>query len=611
MLTVQAQLRYFVYILIGEADDLIRCYPLDYSVVTATYEAMESTAKRLELIGLLADLIRRTPSEIVNKVVYLTQGKIYPDFMGIEIGLADKLAMRAISEIAGVSLEEVVQAYHRLGDIGAVGEELFKTKRQTMLFSEPLTVERVFDVLDEIARCSGKGSLEIRIRLLGSLLGDASQKEARYILRTATGRLRLGIADYTVLDALALAYTGDRENRGVLERAYNLSSDLGLVATTVAKRGLKGVERFHIMMDRPVRPMLAERLESPNEILEKLGGKGAFEYKLDGERVQVHIGAKDAEIYSRRLERITGHYPDIIYLCREGLRCNECIIEGEAVAVNVDSGEYLPFQELMHRRRKYGVSEAVKQYPVSINFFDLIYIDGEDLIEKPYVERRERLVGLVQESNRLKVVPAMVASDAKDVEAFFEKAISDGCEGLVAKDLKSVYRAGAREFAWIKLKREYKSELSDTLDLVIVGAFYGRGRRSGRFGAFLLAGYNKKRDVFETTCKIGTGFSDEDLAQFPEILAPLRISHRHPRVVSNIDADAWFTPQVVIEVVASEITLSPVHVLAFGSVREKSGLALRFPKFTGRIRDDKDATDSTTTKEILEMYNSQLKKIGD
>ncbi len=578
---------------------------------------MEKTTSRLELIRILAELFQKTPKDTIDKVVYLTQGKLYPDFLGVEIGFADKLAMRAIAATSGRSSKEVEHVYHKLGDIGSAGEDILQTKGQASLFSEPLTVKRVYNILDNIAKASGKGSLETRIRLLTSLLNDASKKEIRYILRTATGRLRLGIADYTVLDALAVAYTGQRENRHILERAYNLSSDLGLVAKTVADKGLEGVGLFHITVGRPIRPMLAERLGSPSAILEKLGGEGSAEYKLDGERVQIHMGATHAilgpdgtELFSRKLERITSHYPDVVELCRAQLRCKECIIEGEVVAINIETGEYLPFQELMHRRRKYGIKEKVEQYPISISFFDLLYVDGEALINKTYVERRERLVKLVDENERVKVVPTLVTSKADEIEIFMEKAISEGCEGLVVKDLRSVYRAGAREFAWIKLKREYKSELSDTLDLVIVGAFYGRGRRRGRYGAFLLAAYDKEKDIFETTSKIGSGFSDEDLDNFVKMLEPLKIQHRHPRVESKTRADVWFTPQIVIEVVASEITLSPIYTLSLGSVRKGSGLALRFPKFTGRIRDDKSPSDSTTAEEILEMYRSQLKKVN-
>ncbi|MFQ6134806.1 MAG: ATP-dependent DNA ligase [Nitrososphaerales archaeon] len=583
---------------------------MDYSEVAAAYEAMEGTTKRLELTQLLADLIKKTPKDIIDKVVYLTQGKLYPDFMGIEIGLADKLAMRAIAATTSRSQRDVEKTYNELGDIGAAAEELLKTKGQATLFSETLTVNRVYDILDSIARASGKGSLETRIRLISNLLSDASPKESRYILRTVTGKLRLGIADYTVLDALALAYTGDRANRKLLERAYNLSSDLGLVARSVAFKGLEGVEKFRIEVGRPVRPMLAERLESAEAVLEKLGGEGALEYKLDGERVQVHLRSDEVKVFSRRLENITSHYPDVADLCRGSLKCKECIIEGEVVAVDVDSGEYLPFQELMHRRRKYGIEEAMEKYPVSINFFDLLYVDGEDLTGAPYRKRRERLVGLVDEGERVRVVPSKVTFKVDGVEEFMQEAISEGCEGLVVKDLKSVYRAGAREFAWIKLKREYKSELTDTLDLVVVGAFHGRGRRSGKYGAFLLAAYDDEEDVFKTVCKIGTGFTDEDLDRFPKMLEPNKISHRHSRVVSKIEADVWLTPQMVIEVIASEITLSPVHTAEMNSVREGSGLALRFPKFTGRVRDDKGASDSTTTKEILKMYKSQLKKIS-
>jgi len=263
----------------------------------------------------------------------------------------------------------------------------------------------------------------------------------------------------------------------------------------------------------------------------------------------------------------------------------------------------------MHRRRKYGIEEAMKEYPISLNLFDILYLEGEDLTQKPYLERRKILEEVTEKAGRITIVPAIITADPQKIEEFMQQAILDGCEGIVAKDLKSSYRAGAREFAWIKLKREYKSELQDTIDLVIVGAFSGRGRRAGRYGAFLLAAYDKDEDVFKTVCKVGTGFTDEDLARFPEILQPYKIPNRHSRVESKIEADFWFTPKVVIEVIASEVTLSPVHTCAMNLIKKGAGLALRFPKFTGRLRDDKDAEDATTVQEIVELYRSQLKKI--
>lgn len=578
-----------------------------YSEVAATFEAMDATSKRLELTQLLADLLKKTPGDLIDKMVYLIQGKLYPDFMGIEIGLADKLVMRSISNVSGRSQKDVEKSYHHFGDIGTAAEDMLQTKDQTTLFSEQLTVERVYRILDNIARTTGKGSLEIRLRHLNSLLSDASPKEARYILRTVTGRLRLGIADYTVLDALAIAFTEDKKNRPKIERAYNLSSDMGLVAKSIFLNGLKGVENFRIKAGNPVRPMLAERLDSASAILEKMGGKCALEYKLDGERIQISFDSNKFVLFSRKLENITNQYPDVSDLARSNLKSKEYIIEGEVVAIDSSTGNYLPFQELMHRRRKYGVTQAIKKYPVSIVLFDILYNEGKDLTGLPYEKRHALLEEIVEEGPQIKVVPSIITSKTKEIDKFMTKALKDGCEGLVIKDLQSIYRAGAREFSWIKLKQEYSGLLNDSLDLVVVGAFYGHGRRKGKFGAFLLTTYNKNNDSFETVSKVGTGFSDENLDKFLKVLNHLKIPHIDSKVISNIKADVWFTPKIVIEVIASEITLSPIHTAAMNSIRKDSGLALRFPKFTGRIRDDKTFQESTSSTEILQMYNNQIK----
>jgi len=570
---------------------------------------MENTSKRLELTAILSKLFESTSNDIIDKVVNLTQGKLYPDFVGVEVGFADKLVIKALSMISGLSPSKINHIYNEFGDIGSAAEEILKSKSQTSLFYEELSVRNVYDTLDKIAKSSGKGSVDLRIKLLNSLLNNASPMEAKYVVRTAVGNLRLGIADYTVLDALALAYTGDKKNRESLERAYNLSSDLGLVAKSVAINGLRGLDEFKVKVGNPIRPMLAERLNSTSEIIEKLGGKCASEYKLDGERVQIHHSQGTVNLFSRRLENITDNYPDIVDLCKKKLKCKECILEGEIVAINAKSGKYLPFQELMHRRRIHGVDEAVKNYPISIILFDALYIDGINLVDSPYVERNSKLVNIVSCSKRIRVVPSKITSTSEEIDSFLQKAILEGCEGLVIKDLRSTYRAGAREFSWIKLKHDYEGEFGDSFDLVVVGAFHGHGKRTGKYGAFLLAAYDKAEDVYKTVCKVGTGFSDENLDEFPRLLTPFIINHCHVRVVSKMKADVWFIPSIVIEVMASEITLSPIHTAEMNSVRAGSGLALRFPKFTGRIRSDKSATDCTTTEEFLKMYQGQLKKV--
>ncbi|HVP22323.1 MAG TPA: ATP-dependent DNA ligase [Conexivisphaerales archaeon] len=583
---------------------------LPYSRLVEAYDALEATTKRLELTDILVELYRETPVEDVVRVTYLNQGKLYPDYLGVEVGLGDRMVVRAISAATGLQVGRIESLYREKGDLGTAAEEASSGRVQSTLFPAPLTVSDVYSELDSLAHLSGSGSQDAKLRSLASLLNRATPREVRYLVRMTLGQLRLGVADFTILDALALAYTGDRGNRPALERAYNISSDLGAVAKAVAQGGLRGLGGFGVVVGRPIRPMLAERLSSAEEIVAEMGGKCAAEFKYDGERMQIHKSKGRVTLFSRRLEVITQHYPDAVKLAAEKVRAKEAILECEGVAVDPDSGELLPFQELMHRRRKYGIEEMMARFPVSLFFFDVMYADGVSYLDAPYQQRRKELEAIVERSDRTTVAPALVTDKPAEIEAFMEEAIQEGCEGLVVKDLSSPYKAGARAFGWIKLKREYRSELSDTLDLVVVGAFYGRGRRAGTYGAYLLAAYDKADDSFETVCKVGTGFSDADLEAIPKKLKPLIMQHVHPRVVSKMEADVWFVPQLVFEVIASEITLSPIHVAALGKVRPGAGLALRFPKFTGKVRDDKSPEDATTTAELLEMYNSQLKKIS-
>jgi len=584
---------------------------LRYSLVAEAYEKIENTTKRLEMTDYLVDFLKKTPKDIIDKVVYLTQGKLYPDFMGIEIGIAEKLAVKAVAKATGRKEKEVEDDLKKTGDLGETAQKLLEKRLQVTFFQKPLTVEGVYQTLDKIAKAAGAGSIDQKINLLSGLLVDATPKDAKYIIRTATGELRLGIADMTVLDALAIAYGGGKDTRAILERAYNTSSDLGRVAKVVAESGIQGVKGFKVSLGEPIRPMLAERLSSPKEILEKLGGKCIAEYKYDGERIQAHKDADQVTLFSRRLEKVTDQYPDAAELIRNGVKAKEAMIEAECVAINLETGEMMPFQELMHRRRKYEIEKAISDYPVSLFVFDVLYVDGEDLTLKPYPDRHKILEGLIQASDRIKIAKYLMTDDPDEMEKFFEEAIENGCEGLVCKSVsdEAVYQAGARGWLWIKYKRDYKSEMTDTVDLVVVGAFHGRGKRAGTYGALLLAAYDHDSDTFETVSKCGTGFTDEDLEKIPKMMETYKIYHRHPRVNSNLEADVWFEPKIVLEVIGAEITLSPIHTSGMDAVRKGSGLAIRFPRFTGNYRLDKSAEDATTVKEVIEMYRRQLKTI--
>lgn len=584
---------------------------MNYSEVAKKYSELEAVSGRIELTKILASLLEATPRSELACLVYMTQGKLRPDYEGVELGLAEKMALRALASASGHGQEKVYSVYVKHGDLGKAAEELLESRGQGTLFSEGLTLKRVYDTLLRIAKQSGSGSVEAKLRELASLLNDATPLEAKYIMRTVTGELRLGVADYTVLDAAATAFLGGKDMRGEAERAYNVHPDLGFIVESVAAKGLRGIRGVSVEVGVPIRPMLAERLSSAVDIVKKMGERQVTaEYKLDGERLQIHRDGDKVELFSRRLEVITQHYPDAADLVRENVSAKRAILEAEVVAINEDTGEYLPFQELMHRRRKYGVDQAIADYPVALNFFDILLSGASDLTLKPYVQRRKRLEGCVKETDRTRLVPARTTASPGEIEDFMAEAIENGCEGLVVKDPASTYRAGAREFAWIKLKREYRSELTDTIDLAVIGAFHGRGRRAGNYGTYLLGAYDSARSAFTSVAKVGTGFSDEDLAKLPKLLKRSESHVQPPGVESKMVPDVWFRPAVVIEVIAAELTLSPIHTAAMGKVRAGAGISLRFPKFTGKVRDDKRPEDSTTVDEIVAMYRRQTKKVG-
>jgi DNA ligase-1 len=582
---------------------------MEFSIIAELFEKMENTSKRIELTNILVELLKKTPKKIIPNVVYLLQGIIRPNFEGVELGVAEKLAIRSISKSSGLPIKKIEDDYRNCGNLGLTASNILKLKTQTTFTTEKITVERVYETLFKIANLEGKGSQDLKIKYISSLLNDATPLEAKFVLNILLGTLRLGIAENTVMDALAIGFAGKKEYRKQIEDAYNVSSDLGKVSEVIASEGLDGIKKFQISLFNPVRPMLADRIKSEKEATEKMPVEFAAEYKLDGERVQIHKQADKIILFSRSLENITKYYPDIVENIGNSLDVNEGIFEAEIVAINENTGEFLPFQELMHRRRKYKLKKAVLQYPITVNFFDVLYFDGKNCLNLKYSERRKILENSVKENNFAKLVPMAIVKNENEVEDFLENSINSGCEGLMLKILDAAYRAGIRGGNWLKLKREYRNELGDSLDLVVIGAYFGKGRRTGRYGTLLLATYNPEKDNFPSICKVGTGFTDESLDQLYQILSNKVILKKNPRIESEMEADVWFEPELVLEIVASEITLSPIHKTALGTIRKGAGLALRFPKFTGKIRIEKGSEDASTDEEVYSLYKGQTKVI--
>jgi len=580
---------------------------MEFSIISEMFEMMEKTTKRIELTDILVELLKKTPKKIIPNVVYLLQGIIRPNFEGVELGIAEKLAIRAISKSAGLPIKKIEDDYRECGDLGLTASNILKIKTQTTFTAEKITVERVYETLFKIAKLEGKGSQDLKMKYISSLLNDATPLEAKFVIKILLGTLRLGIAENTVMDALAIAFTGKKENRVQIENAYNVSSDLGKVSLIVATDGIDEIKKFKISLFSPIRPMLADRVQSEKDAIKKMPEQFVAEYKLDGERVQIHKQSDKIVLFSRRLENITQYYPDIVERIGKTLNVNEGVFEAEIVPINENTGEFLPFQELMHRRRKHKLDKAVSQYPITVNFFDVLYYDKKDCLNLECSERRKILEQIVREDNFSKLVPMLLVKNENEIEDFLENSINAGCEGLMLKAPSAPYRAGMRGSNWLKLKREYRNELGDSLDLIVIGAYFGRGRRTGLYGTLLLATYNPEKDNLPSICKVGTGFTDESLDQLYQILSNKVTLKKNPRIVSEMEADIWFEPELVLEIVASEITLSPIHKTGLDLIRKSSGFALRFPKFTGKIRYEKAVEDASTGEEVFALYKRQSK----
>ncbi len=583
-----------------------------FAELAEAYTKVEATPKRLEMRSLLAELLGRVSGEELGELLYLSQGLLAPEYEGIELGMADSLARRAVAIATHVPEREVALDVKASGDLGTTAEALLRRPRLPEEGPGP-TVSEVYRTLRRIAEASGEGSQELKVNLLVGLLGRVAPVEARYLVRFVLGRLRLGVREMTILDALAARFSdGSKEARARIEAAFNVSSDLARVAEVLSASGVAGLDEIRLTVGRPVRPMLAERSPDLADVLERMEGRAALEYKYDGLRVQAHVPANGpARLFSRRLEDLSGQFPELVEALPRALARRPAIVEGECVSVDPDTDEIRPFQEVSRRRgRKYDLARMQEEVPVSLFLFDLLLDADGPLLDRALPERRTRLEALVRPDPQVRLATQRLVGDVASAQAFFDESIAAGCEGVMAKSLsnESLYRAGARGDWWIKYKREYTTGLADSIDGAVVGAFLGRGRRAGTYGALLMAVYDPGQDRFESFCKVGSGFDDAGLKALPERLRSYEVDHVPPEVSTGLVPDRWMRPGLVLEVRGAELSLSPIHRAAFGRIRPGAGLALRFPRFTGRYREDKGATEATTSKELEEMFATQVKR---
>ncbi len=488
------------------------------------------------------------------------------------------------------------------------------TTQDTITLTEDLTqisVKDVFEELMKIAKISGHNAQREKKRLLTRLIGKCNPTAVKYLFKIMTGTLRTGASLMTIIDGLAVAYTGTRDNRAQIERAYNIHPDLGQIALLLRDNGLAGLETIKITVGIPIRMMLASRGHY-SEIPEKLGIPFISEEKYDGERVQVHKDGEDIILYSRQLKDITAMYPDVVELVKSQISVAQIIFEGEIVAIDKFFEEVLPFQVVSQRRRKYKVEEMIKEVPIRVYGFELLYLNrtaepnkGENVLDLPIEQRRHLLQEVVTEHDQFKLSQLRELSTVEEMVEFFKESIDNGMEGLLNKKMgpESVYTPGNRGELWIKLKSLEEGKLADSIDVLVIGAYHGSGKRTGYLSTLLGAIYNPKTDQFEALTKIGSGFSEEDLEKITKLLLPLELEEKPKDYASNLRPDLWVRPHLVIEINGDELTLSP-NAVACVSENNGKGISLRFPRFQ-RIREDKGIKDVTTSQEILQLYKSQ------
>jgi len=558
-----------------------------FAPLANVFEKLEKTSSSNQAQLILAELFNKVKKQDIDKVCYLTLGSIASPSECVVLGMADQMVIKSIARAAGKDEHILKNDFKSLGDLGKVAEKDVTQKRAQ------LSVADVFSGLHDIASSSGTGSQSMKIETLASLLQRATSTEAKYIVRIALGKLRMGVADMTLLNSLAIAFMHDKKNKEHLERAYNVCPDIGVIARA-AVQGVGAVQKVLPLIGRPIKVMLAQRSKTLAEIVERMPDGICAEEKYDGERVQIHKKGKKVWLFSRRMDNITLQFPDVAAAIVK-LR-GDFIVEGEIVAVT--DGKLLDFQTLMQRRRKHDVEHYSKKIPVAVFLFDVLYYT-QSYLHEPLLKRQAALKKIVgRETKQLIYARHIFTKNADDIEDFFLQCLKRGTEGIVAKHVTGTYQAGTRGYNWIKWKKDYMKNMRDTFDLVIVGAFFGKGSRAGSYGAVLCACYNTKKDVFETFCKLGSGFTENQLNELPKLLRKHTTAKPvHVVVHKNMKPDIWFEPKIVVEVTGAEITRSPLH-----SCAEKNGvgLALRFPRLL-RFRNDKKAEQATTTKEIEGM----------
>lgn len=578
---------------------------MKFSYVSQVFNEIEKISGRLEITKLLADLLKKATPEESKIICYLSLGELKPPYVGTQFQVAEKNFIKAVAHLLGLDEPEVKKLAKDSGDLGLV-LELGKWEQK-----QDLTVLHIYKELEVIEEISGTGSQDSKIQALSKLLQDLDPISAKYIARIVIGKLRLGFSDMTIIDSLSWMEVGDKSIRKKIENAYNICADIGLIAKTLKEGGLQAIENMSITVGVPIRPAAAERMPTAKAIFEKLGDCIA-QPKLDGFRLQIHLDKTKREpvirFFSRNLIDMSHMFPDITKAIID-LDVQELICEGEAIVYDPNTGNFLPFQETVRRKRKHGIDEMAEQLPLQVYIFDLLYLNGQEQLTKTYTHRRKELLNLFENytGEDIKIIEEKKIDNSKDLEDYFVANIASGLEGLVVKKPSSHYEPGKRNFNWIKLKRqEDTGGLEDTLDCVVLGYYFGKGKRTHfGLGAFLVGVYNKHEDAFQTIAKVGTGMKDLEWVELRGRCDKIAVAHmpKNVQCPKELAPDVWVYPEIVCSVRADDITLSPLHTA--GLTSKELGLALRFPRFMG-YRPDKSAGEATEIAEVKHLYKDQF-----
>ena len=583
-----------------------------FSELSRFFERIEKNSSRLEITKILAELFNKLNSEEIAKVVYLLQGRVGPAYKGIDFGMAERTIIKSAMSALNIDRSYFEKEFKKSGDLGATVES-FK-KIYTSFEEKDMEVLTVFDFFYRVATATGNGSQDVKTSLLAQLIRQLDPLSGRYLVRLPTGIIRLGFSDMTVLDAYSWMLKGDKSLRSIIETAYHVRPDLGFIGKILKEKGIKGLKEIEPEVFTPIIMMKAERMSSAKEIIKQIG-KCLVEPKFDGFRLQVHYLGSDprrgsdpikslpkVRLFSRSLEDVTFMYPDIVEGVKREVKADELIIEGEAIGYNPKTGEFLPFQETVQRKRKYDIGAKAIEVPLKLFAFELLYLNGKNFIKEPFFERRNALEKVTIKnkdiSKQIIVVDNQEEVDKeKRLEEIFESAISKKLEGVIAKKIDGVYQPGARGWNWIKYKRSYSSRINDTIDCLMMGYDFGKGKRADfGMGAFLVGVLDEKKDKFVTVAKIGTGLTDKEWKKLWVMSNELRIKEKPKNylVDKQAECDVWIMPKIVVEIKADEITKSPTHT---------ADLALRFPRLE-RFRDDKKSGEVTTLEELQSMVRS-------